>query len=121
MKYITWKELVLSILLLVFGFLLINPFGMLMSNTLHLTVYGLLLICTGLFTGLVVHETVHDERELDHKNRSGRFGYTLGILVLLAGITWQTIYMPYDPWLLGALIAMVIGKVGARIFNRIAH
>jgi hypothetical protein len=121
MKYITWKELVLSILLLVFGFLLINPSGMLMSNTMHLTVYGLLLICTGLFTGLVVHESVHDERELDHKNRSGRFGYTLGIIVLLLGITWQTIHMPYDPWLLIALIAMIIGKVGARIFNRIAH
>ncbi len=119
MKYVTWKELVLSVLLLVLGFLLLNPAGLLMSNTVHLTVYGLLLICTGLFTGLIVHERARDERELDHYNRAGRFGYTLGIIVLLGGITWQTIYMPYDPWLLIALIVMILGKVGARIFNRI--
>lgn len=119
MKYITWKELVLSLLLLGLGFLLINPLGMFMSNTIHLTVYGLLLVCAGLFTGLIVHQRARDERELDHHNRAGRFGYTLGIIVLLIGITWQTVYMPYDPWLLITLIAMIIGKVGARVFNRI--
>ena len=119
MKYITWKELVLSLLLVVLGFLLLNPFNLLMSNTLHMTVYGLLLICVGLFTGLVVHEQIQDERELDHHNRAGRFGYTLGILMLILGITWQTVYMPYDPWLLATLLAMVLGKVASRVFNRI--
>jgi amino acid transporter len=118
MKYITSKELILSLILLILGILLLNPFDMSMSHVLRMTVYGLLLIFTGIFTGLVVHEKAHDERELDHYNRAGRFGYTLGIIVLLAGITWQTVYMPYDPWLLATLIAMIIGKVGSRIYSR---
>ena len=119
MKYISWKELLLSIVLIILGYMLLYPQSMSMSHTMHMTVYGLLLICTGIFTGLIIHEQTHDEREYDHNNRAGRFGYTLGVITLLIGIAWQTVYMPYDPWLLVALIAMVIGKVGARVVNRI--
>ncbi len=118
MKYITFKEFILLVALLIFGFLLWNPFDLFMSDAMHMTVGGLLVLSVALFTGFVVHEKISDERDMAHHNMAGRLGYTLGLVTISLGIAWQTIYMPYDPWLFIALLAMVFGKVFSRIYSR---
>lgn len=118
MKNITPKEIILSLLLVVFGYILLNPFGMFMPDMVHMIVLALVVVLAGLFLGLVVHEKVHDEREALHRDRSGRTGYTLGIIALLVGIILQTFAHALDTWLVVTLIVMVLGKVVSRVGSR---
>jgi len=112
------KEIVVSILLVVFVLALLNPFDILMSSMLHMFVLGLLVAIVGLFTGLIINEKVVDERERDHKDRAGRIGYTAGILVVTVGIIFQTLKEMNDPWLLIVLLVMVLSKIISRILMR---
>lgn len=119
MQYTSKKEIFLSLALTILVVILINPFHLLMPTMMHMLVLGLFVVFTGLFAGLVVHEKVTDEREDAHRAQAGRMGYTLGLIVLTLGILIQTLRdVPVDVWLLLALLVMVLGKIGFRMFLR---
>lgn len=113
------KELFLSIALIVFAIILFNPSNMFMPNMFQMLALALLVVCVGLFAGLVVHESTSDEREQLHRDRAGRIGYTAGIVIVLIGVVVQSLkHTPVDKWLLSALVAMVLCKIIARAYNR---
>ncbi len=112
------KEIIVSVLLVVFVLALLNPFDILMSSMLHMLVLGILVAIVGIFTGLILNEKVSDERERDHKDRAGRIGYTAGILVVTTGVVFQTLKEMNDPWLLIVLVVMVLSKIISRILLR---
>lgn len=116
------KELFLSITLIILVIVLCNPFDIFMPSMFQMLALALLVVFVGLFTGLVVHESVSDEREQFHRDQAGRVGYSAGLLVVLIGIVVQSIkHVPVDGWLLGALVAMVLFKVIARAYSRFYH
>lgn len=117
MQSLLSKEIMGSVAVVVFAFLTLNPFHILMSTFFQMCMYGLLLVATALFAGLVARERTLDEREERHRAIAGRIGYVLGLIVLLVGISFQTLsHSPIDAWLVGALVAMVLGKVIARSY-----
>ena len=119
-RSITFKEILLSVLLILSIIGLLNPYDIFMPSMFHMMLLGLFVIFVGLFAGLVVHENVFDEREQTHRDRAGRLGYTLGLLVLALGITVQTLLeQPLDPWLLLGLGVMVLAKICSRVWSRI--
>ena len=68
-----------------------------------------------MFAGLVVKEKTLDEREEKNRAAAGRAGYLLGLIVLIVGVSVQTLsHIPLDPWIIGALVVMVLGKVFTR-------
>jgi hypothetical protein len=81
MKLISKKELGLTLALLVLVFVLCNPFGNFMPSIMDMVVLALLVVVVGLFAGFVVNEKVIDERELEHRAKAGRSGYTAGLVV----------------------------------------
>lgn len=116
------REILLSIVLIVLVGVLCNPFDMFMPSMFQMVALGLLVVFVGLFTGLVVHESISDEREQLHRDQAGRVGYSAGLLVVLAGIVVQSLsHVPVDGWLLGALVSMVFFKVIARAYGRHYH
>lgn len=113
------REIFLSIALVIFALVLFNPSDIFMPSMFQMGVLALLVVFVGLFTGLVVHESVSDEREQLHRNHAGRAGYTAGLLIVLTGIVVQSLqHIPVDGWLLGALVVMVLFKVIARGHSR---
>ena len=61
-------------------------------------------------------ENVRDERENQHRLMAGRFGFLVGAGTLVAGIIIQTLHEQLDSWLLVALIAMIIAKIGGHVY-----
>jgi hypothetical protein len=119
MKLISKKELGLTLALLVLVFVLCNPFGNFMPSIMDMVVLALLVVVVGLFAGFVVNEKVIDERELEHRAKAGRSGYTAGLVVVLTGIVVQGLkHVPIDGWLLLALVSMVVVKIASRIYSR---
>jgi amino acid transporter len=117
MKSLSRNEIVATLAIVIFAFLTLNPFGMLMSSMLQMTVYGLLLVAVVVFAGLVVKEKTLDEREEKNRASAGRVGYVLGLVVLVAGVSVQTLsHVSLDPWIIGALVVMVLGKVFTRAY-----
>jgi hypothetical protein len=116
------KEIFLSIALIIFAIVLFNPSDIFMPSMFQMGALALLVVFVGLFAGLVVHESISDEREQFHRDQAGRVGYSTGLLVVLVGIVVQSIkHIPVDGWLLGALVSMVIFKVIARAYSRFYH
>lgn len=113
------KEYLIEILLLVvlaglaFGY--INPYFMPMGM-----VFIGLSVLVSLFATFVVlmwREAGADEREEQIITKADRVGFLAGAAVLIAAVvydTWATHYV--NDWILGALFAMLIGKVVASIY-----
>jgi hypothetical protein len=73
----------------------------------------------GAFIVFVLKERAEDEREDPHRALAGRIAFLSGCAVILVGIALQSEWGTPDPWLLYALIAMVLGKVLARLWSSI--
>lgn len=112
------KEIALSALLVFLIVALLNPFHLFMSGMVHMLVLGLLIVIIGLFVGIIFHEKALDEREQMHRAQSARIGYSIGLLVVTAGVLLQTLKGMNDPWLLLALLGLVLGKVVSRAVFR---
>lgn len=115
MRSLSYKKIIPTVAVVVSAFLTLNPFHILMSNFFQMCIYGLLLVATVVFVGLIARENARDERDEKHRAAAGRVGYLLGIVVLISGVSYQTLsHSPVDPWLIVALVVMVLGKVFAR-------
>ena len=71
------------------------------------------------FAAFVWKERAHDEREEQHRLISGRVSFLCGALVLVLGIVVETYQGTPDGWLIAALAAMVLAKLGARITSEL--
>jgi hypothetical protein len=69
------------------------------------------------WAGFVMYEKAADEREEAHRMQAGRAAYLSGLAVLTAALVFQGLAHDIDPWISAALAAMVLVKLGARLYS----
>ncbi|MBI4088018.1 hypothetical protein HY418_01390 [Candidatus Kaiserbacteria bacterium] len=97
------------------GFFLVNPLHVWMPSMAHELMLAASAVAFGIVAVFVLAEGKGDERENAHRSFAGRAAFFAGGVVLLVGIITEGLQGTPDPWLVGALVAMVVGKVGAHI------
>ncbi len=110
-------ELLSALILCVVAIALLNPLELWMPTMAHMTMLGVALAAFGSFVVFVLREKASDEREDAHRAAAGRAAFLAGSAVLIVGIAIQSVADALDPWLVAALVAMVIAKVAARIWS----
>lgn len=110
-------EIIFSVLLVIALMLCLNPFNLFMpAPVIKLLVVALLLVF-GLFSVYIWKERKGDERESFHKILSGHFAFLTGSVILVIGIAVQELNGKLDPWLVIALVGMIIAKVISHIYS----
>ncbi len=109
-EYLILGALVLSALVLV------DPLHIFMPTMFQMAALAALVAAFALLTTFLVREEARDEREVQLRSTSGRIGFLLGAGVLVAGIAVQGFMDMLDQWLVYALLAMVLGKIVARVW-----
>ncbi len=114
-------EISISIILVIFLVLLLNPFGFIMPNTMEMMlVLGLALVFI-IFVGFFWKEKPVDEREGLHRYIAGRFAYFTGVVLLTIGVLVQSLRHNLDSWLAVTLSAMIIAKIIGFLYGRFKH
>ncbi len=111
------KETIITVCLIVLAILLLNPFHFWMPDMIVMCILAATLGIFGIFASFILRETVVDERESQHRTLAGRNAFLAGSGVLTIGIVVQGYTHTVDPWLVVALIVMVIVKIGTRIWS----
>lgn len=119
-KFITLDVLVAAVLILFLSILVRGP-ELLMPMNLNSMALILFIISFMVFVGLIFREESSDERETLHKLEAGRVAYLSGIGIITLGIITQSFSYSIDPWLVYALIVMILVKIFARIYFQIKH
>lgn len=91
-----------------------NPFGFLMTSTVHMMILGVIVACYLLFLLFIWRERVSDEREQLHQYLAARAAFVAGGAVLLVALVVQTFAHTLDPWIPVSLASMVLAKHVAR-------
>ena len=111
------KETIVALALIVIAILLLNPFHFWMPNMIVMCMLATALVLFGIFASFILREKSVDERDDQHKSLAGRNAYLTGSGVLMLGIVIQGYTHTVDPWLVIALIGMVIVKIITRIWS----
>jgi len=119
MKYTFFSEITFSVILIILAVLFLDPFMVFMPTGVVYMLVGGIAIVFALFAGLVWKERAEDERDELHRMIAGRAGYILGVGVLMAGIIWQTVVSHPDPWLVAALVGMILGKLLGLYYGKV--
>lgn len=98
-----------------------NPFGIFMPDATAMAIACILLIVVAVFVAVVWRERATDERDAAHQAAAGRAAFIVGVGAITIGIAVQSFAHAVDPWLVGALVAMVIAKIGARTWQELWH
>ncbi len=110
-------EIVSALVFLGIALLLLNPFEFWMPTMMHMTLLAVGAGSFGLFALLILREGQGDERENAHRMQAGRSAFIVGSAILLVAIMVQSFAHAVDPWVVVALLGMVVAKVGARIWS----
>lgn len=109
-------ETLLVLVLIALSFGIFNPYWMPMGMQLLLLVA--LVVLFGFFAVFLWREQGGDERERLLRHMSDRTGFLAGGSVLLIALVVDTYMNHYfNPWILGALAALIIGKVASFIYH----
>lgn len=109
-------EILLVLVLVALSIGIFNPYWMPMGMQLLLLVA--LVVLFGVFAVFLWREQGGDERERMLMHMSDRTGFLAGGSVLLIAIVVDTYMNHYfNPWILGALAALIIGKVLSFIYH----
>lgn len=110
------SELILATIFILLLVICLNPFNFFMPSTMVMMLLSALIIIFGLFSAVIWKERPQDEREVVLSQKAGRVAFLAGIGILVIGIGIQTYFHMLDHWLVYALIAMILGKIGAHIY-----
>lgn len=69
------------------------------------------------FSSFVWKENSADERESLHVLNAGRISFLAGSFVLVVGIVYQSFKHSIDPWLVYALVIMILAKIASRVYS----
>lgn len=105
------KETIVTIALISIAILLLNPFHFWMPDMMVICMLATALVLFGIFASYILREESVDEREAQHKSLAGRSAFLAGAGVLMLGIVIQGYTHTVDPWLVIALIVMIITKI----------
>ena len=111
------KETIITVILIGIAVLLLNPFNFWMPDVVVLCILAIALAIFGMFASFIIREKSVDEREDQHKALAGRNAFLAGSGILMLGIVFQGYTHAVDPWLVIALIAMIIAKFLTRIWS----
>jgi len=107
------KEIIALSLLLVF----IAMFYWALPPMVYMACYVSVFAMFTIFGFSLLAKTDRDEREEAHKSIAAEAGFVAGGAALLVGIAHQTFVMKHvDPWLFIALIAMMLVRLGVRLY-----
>jgi hypothetical protein len=98
------------------SFVLLDPLHWWMPTMVQMSALAGLVAAFAVFAVFLVREEARDEREEQLRSRSSRIGFLLGTGVLVLAIAVQAYMDMLDHWLVYALLAMILGKVGARLY-----
>lgn len=111
-------EVVIAGVLIVCAVLVLNPFHFWMPHMMVIGMLALFLAALAVFGVFVLDEKPADEREEAHRSLAGRIAFLVGSAVLTLGIVAQELQEDsVDPWLVVALVLMVLSKIGTRIYS----
>jgi hypothetical protein len=116
MKTPSLTESLILVVLLVLALILIDPMQWFMPTMIQMAALAGLVAAFAVLATFLVREEVRDEREEQLRSSSSRIGFLLGASVLVVSIVVQGYLDMLDHWLVYALLAMVFGKVAARIY-----
>lgn len=110
------NAILLTLVLAILALLVINPFQLYMISMASMVTLSLFtLVVFGLLI-FVWREKKEDERELAHNAFASRLGFIVGSATLLIVLLVQSVVATLDPWLVGALVAMLAGKIIGRAY-----
>ena len=109
-------ELIVSLVLVALAVAVLNPMHAWMPDmTLSLLLAGVFgIFC--IFAVFIMREGATDEREMLHRSLAGRVAFLIGSGVLVLGIIMEGSRHAVDNWLVLALVAMILGKIGTRVY-----
>ena len=110
-------EIITAVLLLGLATLILNPSHLWMPDTVLMGALVGLLALFCIFAIFILRESVADEREASHRMLAARAAFLAGSLVLVLGIILEGRTHAVDPWLVGALVCMVVAKLCTRIYS----
>lgn len=106
----------LAIVTIILLILLINPFYFYMPTMMVMWILSGLFVVFAAYAVYVWKEQPQDEREEELAAKASRIGFLAGAGVILLAILFQKITMGMiDSWLAGALGAMMVSKIVARV------
>lgn len=111
------KETIVTVALIVIAILLLNPFHFWMPDMMVMCMLAITLGLFGIFASFILREKSVDEREDQHRTLAGRNAFLAGSGVLTIGIVIQGYTHTVDPWLVIALIVMIVVKIGTRMWS----
>ena len=113
-----FQELINALALVFCAILLLNPFHIWMPNMVALFVLALILVFFGIFASFLLREQAGDERDVLHRMLAGRNAFLSGSFVLLSGIVVESFsHHTVDPWIVIALVVMIVVKIGSRVWT----
>ncbi len=111
------KETVVTVCLIAIAILLLNPFHFWMPDMMVMCMLAVALVLFGVFASFILREQTIDERDDVHKTLAGRNAFLAGSSVLMIGIVVQGYSHRVDPWLVIALIIMILVKIITRLWS----
>ncbi len=108
------RETIATVALVAIAILLLNPFHFWMPDMMVMCMLATALVVFGVFASFILREKSVDERDEQHKSLAGRNAFLAGSGVLMLGIVIQGYTHTVDPWLVVALITMVMVKIATR-------
>lgn len=112
-----FAEILVTVGLVAIAILLLNPFHFWMPDMLVMGMLACALALFGAIAIFILRERSQDEREEQHRSLAGRNAFLAGAGVLVLGIVVQGYTHTVDPWLVAALIIMVVAKIATRIWS----
>lgn len=117
MKHKYLAEIGITVILLgILGALLL-PTSLLMPMSSDMMLIIGLIVTFFIFSSFFWKEQAGDEREHLHRLFAGRVSFFIGTAVLVVGIFFQSLSHNIDPWLIYALIGMIVGKLLTRLYS----
>ena len=111
------KEIIVTVFLIVITILLLNPLHFWMPDMVLILMLALAFILFSIFATFILREKKFDERDDLHRTLAGRNAFLTGATILMIGILVQGYSHSIDPWLVIALIFMIIVKISTRIWS----
>jgi hypothetical protein len=111
------REIIVTAALVVIAILLLNPLHFWMPDIMVMSMLAAALGLFGIFASFILRESMIDERDGQHRTLAGRNAFLAGSGVLTLGIVIQGYAHTVDPWLVIALIVMIIVKIGTRMWS----
>ena len=111
------KETIVTVCLIAIAILLLNPFHFWMPDMMVMAMLAVALVLFGIFASFILREKPVDERDDVHRTLAGRNAFLAGSSILMIGIVVQGYSHSVDPWLVIALIVMILVKIATRMWS----